>query len=116
MPPSKKRSWMWRWISAGSTGLSQRLRPSRMVAAWRPIAFTPSSELRLAMPCNVCRTSSIEPAFTSKFSHSSASVSSEESSEFSSFVAAVAARRFWMYRNEVELTMWPLMYLSQDAA
>ena len=87
-----------------------------MVFACRPIAFNPSSELRFAMPLRVCWTSSREPALKSQPSHSSASVSSEESSEFSMFVAAVAGSRFWIYRIEVELIMWPLMYLSQDAA
>ena len=49
------------------------------------------------------------PALKSKFSHCSASVSSEEFSESSVLVAAVAANRFWIYRKDVVLIMLPEM-------
>ena len=109
VPSSKNRSAMSRATFASSGGLSHRFRPRRMVRACLPIAFNPSSEFRVAIPCRVCRTRSIEPAFTSKFSHCSASESSAEFSESSILVAAVAANRFWMNRKEDMLQMLSLM-------
>ena len=87
-----------------------------MVRACLPIAFIPSSVLRVAIPCNVCRTSSIEPAFVSKFSHCSASESSEEFSESSILVAAVAANKFCIKRKDDELGILPWMKRSHDVA
>ena len=56
------------------------------------------------------------PALKSKFSHCSASVSLEESSESSIFVAAVAAKRFCVNLNDVALLMCPSMYVSHEVA
>ena len=116
VPSSKNRSSMSLATFASSGGLSHRFLPSRIVRACRPMAFNPSSVLRLAIPCNVCRTSSIEPAFTSKFSHCSASESSEEFSESSIMVAAAAANKMCMKRKEDLVQMLPLMYFPNDAA
>ena len=57
-----------------------------------------------------------EPAFVSKFSHCSASESSEEFSESSILVAAVAASRFCMNRTEDLLGILPWMKRSHDVA
>ena len=46
----------------------------------------------------------------------SASESPDESSESSIFVAAVAASKFVMNFKDVELIMWPLMYVSHEVA
>ena len=116
LPSSKNRSSIKLCTWASNGGLSHRLLPSRIVRACRPIAFTPSSPLLDDMPARVCRTKSMPPTLESKFSHCSASVSSEEFSESSVLVAAVAAHTFWMYLKDVVLIMWPLMYASHDAA
>ena len=116
IPSSKNRSSISRDTFDSRAGLSHRLLPSRIVRAWRPIAFTPSSVFRLAIPCKVCRTISILPALKSKFSHCSASESSEEFSESSTLVAAVAANESCMKRKDELLEMLPLMYSSHDAA
>ena len=96
MPSSKQRSFIKLVMSGSSAALSHKVRPNLMVLAWRPMAFIPSSEFLAHMPLSVWWTRSMFPALKSKFSYCSASVSSEESSESSVFVAAVAVRRFCM--------------------
>ena len=115
-PSSKNRSSMSRATSASSGARCQRFLPKRMVLAWRPMALTPSSAFLDGTPCNVCRTSCISPALTSRCCHRSASVSSPESSESSVCVAAAATNKFWIILKDALETRWPLMYASHATA
>ena len=96
LPSAKNRSWMSPASVASSGGLSHIFLPSRMVLACLPMDLTPSSGFMEHMPFRVWCTRSMFPALKSKFSHCSASESSEEFSESSVFVAAVAANKFVM--------------------